>query len=412
MSDPRGVRRKDWRDRAAIGGCAEPKEPRTKQPVNSLDFWKTTRLTFTSLCGKLPSVWMSPLTRSPAMLEIITGFSILLFGAVCGGSFGLPSKLASKDVPWENLWGPFFLFATLLLPLVAGPMLVPGLTAIYTTSGITGLALPFLFGVFWGLGSMTLGLSFAFIGLSLAYAINYGGQIIVGSMAPILIHTPEKLTTPSGIMIVIGVTVCLIGVTVCGRAGMLKSAHQATLDGTASSAPAPKGMFRGLMLALLSGALCACWAVGFSFGGTILDTTASAGITDWKQSLPVTFLMLFGGFFSACSYCVYKLQSNKTWKRYYDVRVMFAVAIALVMAILHDAAVGLFGLGASMLGVLGVSVGYAVFMSFAIMVGNLNGFLTGEWKNAGKKAVTWIGIGIAFLVVAVCLLGIGNGLDR
>jgi len=345
------------------------------------------------------------------MQEIFVGFSILLLGAACGGSFGLPSKFVSKDVPWENLWGPFFLFATLLLPLVAGPMLVPGLVAIYAKSGVSGLLLPFLFGVLWGLGSMTLGLSFAFIGLSLAYAINYGGQIIVGSMAPMLIHTPGKLATPSGIMVVIGVVVCLIGVTVCGRAGMLKSAHEATLAGTDSTALAPKGMFRGLILALLSGALCACWAVGFSFSDKILETTAAQEIVDWRQSLPVTFLMLFGGFFSACSYCVMKLQRNKTWNRFYDIRVLFAVGIALVMAILHDAAVGLFGLGASKLGTLGVSVGYTVFMAFAIIVGNFNGFLTGEWKNAGKQAVQWIGIGITILVIAVCLLGIGKGLD-
>ena len=346
------------------------------------------------------------------MYEIVLGFSILLLGALCGGSFGLPSKFVSKDVPWENLWGPFFLFATLLLPLIAGPMLVPGLLAIYAKAGFAGLSLPFLFGVFWGFGSMTLGLSFAFIGLSLAYAINYGGQIIVGSMAPMLLHTPEKLATASGIMVVIGVVVCLIGVAVCGRAGMMKSRHEATLTGIAFIL-APKGMFRGLILALLSGVLCACWAVGFSYSSTILDVTGNAPheIVDWKQSLPVTFLMLFGGFFSACSYCVFKLNQNKTWKRFYDVRVMFAVGIALIMAVLHDAAVALFGYGASKLGTLGVSVGYTVFMAFAIIVGNFNGFLTGEWKNAGKKADSWILIGIAILVVAVCLLGIGKGLD-
>ena len=346
------------------------------------------------------------------MQEIVLGFSLLLLGAICGGSFALPSKFVSKNVPWENLWGPFFLFATLLLPLVAGPMLVPGLLAIYSKVGIIGLLLPLLFGILWGFGSMTLGLSFAFIGLSLAYAINYGGQIIVGSMVPMLIHTPEKLATPSGIMVVIGVIVCLIGVAACGRAGMLKSRHEATLTGIAFVL-APKGMFRGLILALLSGVLCACWAVGFSYSGTILDATANPPheIGDWRQSLPVTFLMLFGGFFSACSYCAMKLTRNKTWNRFYDIRVLFAVGIALIMAVLHDAAVALFGLGASKLGTLGVSVGYTVFMAFSIMIGNLNGFLTGEWKNAGKKAVTWICIGIAILVIAVCLLGVGKGLD-
>jgi len=345
-------------------------------------------------------------------MEIIFGFSILLLGAICGGSFALPSKFVPKDVPWENLWGPFFLFATLLLPLVAGPMLVPGLLAIYADAGIAGLLLPFLFGVLWGFGSMTLGLSFAFIGLSLAYAINYGGQIIVGSMAPMLIHTPEKLATASGMMVVVGVVVCLIGVAVCGRAGMMKSRHEATLTGIAFVL-APKGMFRGLILALLSGVLCACWAVGFSYSGKILAVTADVphAIVDGRQSLPVTFLMLFGGFFSACSYCAIKLTRNKTWNRFCNTRAVFVLGIAFGMAVLHDAAVGLFGLGASKLGPLGVSVGYTVFMAFAIIVGNMNGFLTGEWKNAGKKAVTWICIGIAILVVAICLLGISKGLD-
>ena len=347
------------------------------------------------------------------MYEIVLGFSILLLGAVCGGSFALPSKFVSKEVPWENLWGPFFLFATLLLPVIAGPMLVPGLLAIYTTAGLTGLLLPFLFGILWGFGSMTLGLSFAFIGLSLAYAINYGGQIIVGSMAPMLLHTPDKFATASGIMLIIGVVICLIGVAVCGRAGMLKSRHEATLTGTVSTAPAPKGMFRGLLIAVLSGVLCACWAVGFSYSNTIQEITGDTphAITDWRQSLPVTFLMLFGGFFSACSYCAIKLTKNKTWSRFYDIRVMFAVGVAFVMAVLHDLAVALFGFGASMLGALGVSVGYTVFMAFAIMVGNFNGFLTGEWKNAGKQAVTWILVGIGILVIAVCLLGVSKGLD-
>ena len=161
------------------------------------------------------------------MFDLTIGFAILLLGAMCGGSFGLPSKFVSKDLPWENLWGPFFLFATLLLPLIAGPILVPGLFAIYTKVGLIGLLLPFMFGFLWGLGSMTLGLSFAFIGLSLAYGINYGGQIIVGSIGPMLIHSPEKFQTTSGIVIMIGVAVCLIGVVLCGRAGMLKAANEA-----------------------------------------------------------------------------------------------------------------------------------------------------------------------------------------
>ncbi|MCL2347840.1 MAG: hypothetical protein FWC50_06205 [Planctomycetaceae bacterium] len=346
------------------------------------------------------------------MIDLVVGFAILLFGAMCGGSFGLPGKFVSKDLPWENLWGPFFLFATLLLPLIAGTALVSGLFGIYAKVGPLGLLLPFVFGVLWGLGSMTLGLSFTYIGLSLAYAINYGGQIIVGSIGPMMIHEPQKFQSTAGIVIMTGVAVCLLGVVICGRAGMLKTANEAN-NAPVTDAKPKKNALPGLMLALASGVLCACYAIAFSFANSIGETAKEVPfeITDWRNSLPATFLILFGGFFSSCLYCVMKLNQNKTWSRFLSLKAVFALGIAFVMAVLHDAAVGLFGLGASKLGGLGVSVGYAVFMSFAIIVGNFNGFLTGEWRNAGRAAVRWIIAGIIVLVIAVCILGVGKGLN-
>ena len=346
-------------------------------------------------------------------MELAVGFALLLLGAMCGGSFGLPSKFVSKDLPWENLWGPFFLFATLLLPLIAGPMLISGLFGIYTRVGVLGLLLPLMFGFLWGLGSMTLGLSFAFIGLSLAYAINYGGQIIVGSIGPMLIQQPEKFQTVPGIVILIGVGVCLLGVVCCGRAGILKAANEANNAPVTEDTKPKKNGLPGLLLAVLSGVLCACYAIAFTFANEISQAAGSAPyeVNDWRNSLPATFLILFGGFFSSCLYCVMKLNQNKTWRRFLSPSAAVAIVIALFMAVLHDAAVGLFGLGASKLGTLGVSVGYTVFMAFSIIVGNFNGFLTGEWRNAGRAATRWIYAGILVLVVAVCILGLGKGLD-
>jgi sulfite exporter TauE/SafE len=78
------------------------------------------------------------------------------------------------------------------------------------------------------------------------------------------------------------------------------------------------------------------------------------------------------------------------------------------MALLHDAAILLFGVGASKLGPLGVAVGYAAFMSFAIIVGNINGFLTKEWKGADKRSIYWITAGIIILIIGVSILAKGN----
>ena len=60
--------------------------------------------------------------------------------------------------------------------------------------------------------------------------------------------------------------------------------------------------------------------------------------------------------------------------------------------------------------VCGGSVGYAVFMSFAIIVGNIHGFRTGEWKGASRQSIAWILAGIAFLIVGVCILAAGNSM--
>jgi len=158
------------------------------------------------------------------MEDLILGFGLIFLGALCGGSFGLPSKFAKADTPWEVLWGPFFLIATILIPCIVAPLVVNDLFGVYwhATVGPKTLLMVLLFGLLWGLGSMTLGMSFSFIGLSLAYALNYGAQIACGFLLPILIFTPDQLLKPHGGTFLVGVVVCLIGVIVSGRAGILK----------------------------------------------------------------------------------------------------------------------------------------------------------------------------------------------
>ncbi|MHC4425673.1 MAG: hypothetical protein ACYSYV_06205 [Planctomycetota bacterium] len=65
----------------------------------------------------------------------IVGFALLLLGAVCGGSFGLPSKFVKKDTPWETLWGPFFFFVTILIPTCVFPFIAEGLFATCSEAG-------------------------------------------------------------------------------------------------------------------------------------------------------------------------------------------------------------------------------------------------------------------------------------
>lgn len=342
---------------------------------------------------------------------MVAGFLFVLLGAICGGSFGLPSKFVKKDTPWETLWGPFFLFVTVLIPVTLGPVIAKDFYAIYARAGLGMLILPLVFGFLWGLGSMTLGMSFAFIGLSLAYAINYGAQIMFGSMAPMLLHNADEVLTPHGYVILAGVAVCLLGVVVSGRAGILKERSLKTdesQDPAAGGAKKPR-MLIGLAVGVVSGILCACYAVAASYAGPVFDTAKNTFQNpDWRAAFAVTAIILWGGAVSSCGYCAVRLTRNKTWGTLRRPGVGLVLVLALVMALLHDGAIFFFGLGYINLGTLGVSVGYAAFMSFAIIVGNIHGFRTGEWKGASRQSVAWIVAGIAILIVGVCILATGN----
>jgi L-rhamnose-H+ transport protein len=347
------------------------------------------------------------------MNPIILGFLFILIGAICGGSFGLPSKFVKKDTPWEVLWGPFFFFVAILIPTVVAPIVVKDLGGVYRaaeTASSGTIVTVLIFGFLWGLGSMTLGKAFAFIGLSLAYALNYGAQIVTGSIVPMAIQHPEYMTKPHGLVVIAGVVVCVVGVIIAGRAAIIKERAAKAKDASEAGAEAKSSkMLLGLMIGVASGILCACWAIASVYAGPV-GAAAGKHNPDWAASWAFTALILWGGSLSACGYCVWELTKNKTWGQLKSPGIAKTLALALAMAILHDAAVLFFGLGWINLGALGVSVGYASFMSFAIIVGNIHGFRTGEWKGASPQSVKLIIIGITVLVLGVCILATGNSM--
>jgi len=201
----------------------------------------------------------------------IIGFGLMLAGAICGGSFGLPSKYVKKETPWEVLWGPFFFFVTILIPVIVAPLVVNDLGGIYSRVGTNTIIAVLAFGLLWGLGSMTLGMSFAFIGLSLAYALNYGAQIVCGSMMPMLLFDADQILTSHGYVILAGVAVCLVGVVVSGRAGILKerSLKKDEVGQDEASAVKKPKMLIGLVIGVVSGILCACYALASAYADPI-----------------------------------------------------------------------------------------------------------------------------------------------
>jgi hypothetical protein len=81
------------------------------------------------------------------------------------------------------------------------------------------------------------------------------------------------------------------------------------------------------------------------------------------------------------------------------------------MGTLWMAGISLYGSGARKLGPLGSSLGWAIFMTSMVIVANLFGLLTGEWREAPLRSKQKLMISIALLVLAISGLAIANGLQ-
>lgn len=345
------------------------------------------------------------------MESLPLGFLFVVLGALCGGSWALPSKYADPKTPWEVLWGPFFFLVTLIIPTIAGPIVAKDIVATWQNVSAWGILAPLIFGLLWGSGSMTYGIAFSMVGLSLAYAINSGTQVVFGWLMPLFATKGgfAALASTGGIIIIVGVLIAVAGVAACGYAGILKSRHMAGQSATAEEQRKGARFILGLLVTVASGVLCACAALAFATGGEVGKVSETQFHNPpWAASFVTWMLVLWGGAFSAFGYCAYKLCKNKTWGQLKAPGIGKILTLALAMALLHDGAIFFYGLAATYLGKLGGSVGYAAFMCGTLIIGNVHGFRTREWQASSPQAVRWILIGIAILLAAIITFATGT----
>lgn len=343
-------------------------------------------------------------------MDTIIGVSLVGVGAICGDLFALPSKFAGKDTPWEKLWGFFFLFVSFTLP----PLCLFFVDGAWETWRAAGLVIlyPLLFGALWGSGSAAAATAYKLIGISLGFAIMPGIQVVLGPLVPLFVQHPERVATLGGMTVILGIIISLLGVIACGRAGILRSRGSKEADEKTEEASRNRtAMVKGLLVCFLGGVLCSCLNFAFSFGQPILDmaidthnnTPAAATITVWVPAL-------FGGGVAACSYCIYLLTKNKTWASLKSPDTPRILFLALSMALLHNGCLFFYGLGAQYLGELGTSVGFALLFCGMLLVGNIAGFTTGEWKGAPANSRRMIMNGLTGLILGICILAVANAL--
>ena len=334
----------------------------------------------------------------------IIGLIIIAIGAMCQSSSYVPINRI-KEWSWESYWVVQGVFAWLLLPLLGAMLAVPAgesLLGLFASVPSFNLWMTVFFGVLWGIGGLTFGLSMRYLGVALGQSIALGTCAALGTiMGPVLMNVffPELGALESlTFAVVLGVVVTLVGIAVIGVAGSMKAA---TLSEEEKKIAVRDFNFpKGLAIALLAGFMSGCFNVGLEFGKDI----NFGSLTDpMFRTLPATLLVTIGGFFTNAVYCFWQNQRNGTWSDYGKAAVwrnnLFFCLLA--GALWYSQFFGL-SLGRSFFEAGGAldTLSFCILMALNVVFSNVWGVLLGEWKGCSKATIAVLVVGIVVLIAS------------
>ncbi len=339
-------------------------------------------------------------------MEIFIGLIIIAIGAFCQSSCYVPINKI-KDWSWESYWIVQGVFAWLILPFLGLLLAVPeghSVGELFAGASSFNIWMTILFGVLWGVGGLTFGLSMRYLGVALGQSIALGTCAGLGTiMGPILLNIffPELNALESlTFAVILGVVVCLLGIAIIGIAGGMKSASLSEEE--KKEAVKDFNFPKGLAIALLAGFMSGCFNVGLEFGKDI----HFAETQDMFKTLPATFLVTLGGFVTNAVYCFYQNQKNHTWGDYkkksvWGNNLLFCL---LAGALWYSQFFGLslgksfFEPGSSMM-----TLAFCILMAFNVLFSNVWGIILKEWKGCSKTTIAVLVVGLVVLVFSTFL---------
>ncbi len=333
-------------------------------------------------------------------MNVIIGLLIIAVGSFGQSSSYVPINKI-KNWSWESFWLVQGIFAWLVFPFLGALLAVPEgsslgqIISVDSSAAIKAMG----YGLLWGVGGLTFGLSMRYLGVALGQSIALGTCSAFGTLIPALMGGTD-LFHGTGFILLIGVCITLAGIAVIGYAGSLRA--QNMTEEEKKAAVKDFALSKGLLVALLAGVMSACFALGLEAGKPLVVE----GTNELFSTLPATLMVTCGGFLTNAAYCIFQNIKNKTGKEYFSVsgatllnNVLFC---ALAGVLWYSQFFGL-GMGKSYFSESPVMLAFSwsILMSLNVIFSNFWGIVLKEWKGAGKKTIYVLIAGMAILVFSL-----------
>ena len=364
-------------------------------------------------------------------MQVILGVIFHFFGGFASGSFYMPFKKV-KGWAWESYWIIGGIFSWLIVPPLAAYLTIPHFGEIISQTPNSTILYTYIFGLLWGIGGLTYGLGVRYLGVSLGSSIILGLCMVFGALIPSVYYNffpKEGMDTISaiagshwGLTVLGGLLICIIGIIICGKAGIMKEKEYQSAEKANPGTNLNKIEYKfalGLFVSIVSGILSAC----FNFALEAGKPMAIVANDVWKAANPnqgeflfrnnvIYVVVLWGGLTTNFIWCMILNARNKTFGDYSNKKT------PLLSNYLFAALAGttwflqffFYGMGESKLG--NGASSWILHMSFIILVANMWGFISKEWKGVSKKTRYTILTGVFLIIIAVLVVGYGNYLKN
>lgn len=350
-------------------------------------------------------------------MQALLGVVFHFIGGFASGSFYIPFKKV-KHWAWESYWIIGGLFSWLIAPLVAAYLTVPGFMGIISSSDTTTVLWTYLLGVLWGIGGLTFGLGVRYLGVSLGQTFVLGLSSAFGALMPPIyrdiVGSDEgetfsgMLSNTSGQIVLLGIFICLVGIVICGKAGIMKESELS--EEQKQVGVQEFNIRKGLLVGVVSGVLSACFNYGIEAGKPMAEEAVLNGGNSLFQNNVTFVVILWGGLTTNFIWCMILNARNRTFGDYTNKKA------PLSRNYLFSALAGttwfmqffFYGMGESKLG--NGASSWILHMAFIILISNIWGVALGEWGGVARKTFRTILAGIAVILLSVIVVGYGNSI--
>jgi len=343
------------------------------------------------------------------------GVLLHAIGGLAAASFYIPYK-GVRGWAWENYWLLGGIFSWIVAPWLIALAIVPQTVDILADAPASALVWTWVFGVAWGIGGLTFGLTMRYLGIALGYAIALGLCAAFGTLVPPLVSGElwDTAGTIPGQITLAGVAVCLAGIALSGRAGVEKEREMPAEQKQATVAEF--SFWKGLIVAVFAGVMSASMSYGLAAGEPIGELAVQRGVLPLWQNLPVLVVVLCGGFCTNLVWCLLLIGRNRTASHYVTRPPQSRVAwlavnygLCAVAGVTWYLQFFFYSMGTTKMGPYDFS-SWTLHMAFIIFFSTLWGIALREWKGTSRAVHLWIALGLAVLVLSTVIIGYGNWL--